>query len=164
MHKIFTCALLEGKNFITGLPSCDLDLVVIECYKGLGIKITPARTRYRNWWQGRRLCYYDSCEITYDLKEKSALYTITLTITLKAKLLQWKDQNSIVFKWHIGLQYFCQQLLCHKIIFASYSFFFPVELVVMGMLDFPKITFNYSFWSWHSWKMPYWLVFCKYHL
>lgn len=28
--------------------------------------------------------------------------------------------------------------------YSSYSFFSPVELV-MGMLNFPKITFNYSF-------------------
>lgn len=53
MHKIFTCTLLEGKNFITGLPSCDLDLVVIECYKGLGIKISTSKDEIQELVTGK---------------------------------------------------------------------------------------------------------------
>lgn len=67
------------------------------------------------------------------------------------------------------IQLFPNDILGYNIFVSNYfvtkSFllFSPVELL-MGMLAFPKKTFNYSFWSWHSWKMPYWLVFCKYHL
>ena len=72
------------------------------------------------------------------------LDTITLTITLKAKVLQWKDQKFNCFQMTHWVTMFLSAITLSQNRFSSYSLFSPVELV-MGMLNFPKITFNYSF-------------------
>lgn len=80
VHKMFTCTLLRGKNCIT---SSQVYHQVTSILWWLNIMrvwhkdINQRGTTYRNWCQGRWLCKTDSCEITYDLKEKSALYVIT---------------------------------------------------------------------------------------